>query len=575
MLVFHVHAHPELCSLTQSDIDTLSTEEQHTLLHTGYECVRQSKQWITKLMLADSTQHIHALETQLQLQQSNHQTMMKDIIQQWQHKHTQQTLDIETQIERAQQQQHIHHQTTLTTLQHTHASHLQSLTLQLDTQQQSYQKQLDALQQSYQKQLIQQQTSFDTLATSLTTPLQQQIRTLQEQLHHQETKTHHTLHLHEQLKTNLQEQVQLELAKHKDKELHKDLAVLQRHTESNDKLHERITTLCSTLAPITKKTVHQGQAGEQLLLTLLQQALGCLKSKLKFTANQAHTGDIHIYTDDFRVLIDAKSYTHAVNVLSCHKLQEDMEANPDMLFGWMVSLDSPIQQHNQYPITCQWIHLRNGALRCLLFLNDLHKHGPIPLLMQAWEMCTQFYHILHMHDQSMTEVKYHTTIQGVITQIQLLQKHTKDMDTHILQLQKTKRTLDTHLIELLDQLSGTLGTRTQDLQAHIQQWIPSRIHPTGLLDTNKLTSTDIWIAFKRDETTFLTQHNELTPERFRPLLANCFPIEHIELHDDKKGTHGVFSLRGYTLLRSTEPPPKKKRNNKQTCITTTTTPVYV
>ena len=100
-------------------------------------------------------------------------------------------------------------------------------------------------------------------------------------------------------------------------------------------------------------------------------------------ANKTSKGDFHLLFKEFNVLVDVKNGGTTIENPVIEKMRRDLLAN-DMMFGWLVSMNTNIRKFDKFPITVEW--LRND--KCLIYVNSLMLHdSPVEFLRLVWNFC--------------------------------------------------------------------------------------------------------------------------------------------------------------------------------------------
>lgn len=128
----------------------------------------------------------------------------------------------------------------------------------------------------------------------------------------------------------------------------------------------------------------KGQHGEVILAECIQKAFGSGGIKDEFSledvGKEGHQGDMHMKWMKHTVLWESKNYSRSVNQEEVNKFLRDMETNPTISLGLMVSLTSGIVGHQKNGgIDIQ--ELRDG--RMCIYINNLLKHDDPTTLLQS------------------------------------------------------------------------------------------------------------------------------------------------------------------------------------------------
>jgi len=157
--------------------------------------------------------------------------------------------------------------------------------------------------------------------------------------------------------------------------------------ESNIKDSSRsLTDKLESVKDAMLKTGSQkkGERGEVILTDCIQRAFGSCGNKEEFSledvGKEGRQGDMHMKWMKNTVLWESKNYSRSVNQDEVNKFLRDMESNPTIVLGVMVSLTSGIVGHQKNGgIDIQ--ELRDG--RICIYINNLLKHEDPTTLLQS------------------------------------------------------------------------------------------------------------------------------------------------------------------------------------------------
>jgi len=240
--------------------------------------------------------------------------------------------------------------------------------------------------------------------------------------------------------------------------------------------------------------------------------------RIENKAKQAHKGDFHLFFEDFNILVDSKNYSGSVQKKEVIKIEEDLMINDNMKFAWMVSLNSNICEYNRYPISIKWITTEVGV-KCILFINNLLENkDPKNILRQAWCMCNEFYKLtksVYKEDGELT--KYREKELVIKKQIENLQERASEIRRSLNASFNVLKNMDNDLIEMLSLVSNEIMKNKFSLNSKIGEWWDSNLEYVN--NENKLTSTEIWHKFKRENKEYVSE-NKITIDVFKDAITN-------------------------------------------------------
>jgi uncharacterized protein involved in tolerance to divalent cations len=240
--------------------------------------------------------------------------------------------------------------------------------------------------------------------------------------------------------------------------------------------------------------------------------------RIENKAKQAHKGDFHLFFEDFNILVDSKNYSGSVQKKEVIKIEEDLMINDNMKFAWMVSLNSNICEYNRYPISIKWITTEVGV-KCILFINNLLENkDPKNILRQAWCMCNEFYKLTKSVYKEDGELTKHREKELVIKkQIENLQERASEIRRSLNASFNVLKNMDNDLIEMLSLVSNEIMKNKFSLNSKIGEWWDSNLE--YVKNENKLTSTEIWHKFKRENKEYVSE-NKITIDVFKDAVTN-------------------------------------------------------
>lgn len=268
----------------------------------------------------------------------------------------------------------------------------------------------------------------------------------------------------------------------------------------------------------SKSSSSLGEHGENIFEQLSETFKDFSGYKIENKAKQGHKGDFHLFFDDFNVLIDSKNYSGAVQKKEVTKIESDLMINDNMNYAWMVSLNTNISGYDRFPITSKWITTDSGV-KCILFINNLLSNkDPQNMLRQAWIMCSDFNKLtkkVHKEDGELEKYREKDLLHK--KQINILQERTNEMRRHINGSFNVLKNMENDLLEMLSLSSDDIINDKFALNSKISEWWNMNIEYSE--EDNKITSTEIWNKFKRDNKEYVLE-NKVTIDQFKDSITN-------------------------------------------------------
>lgn len=268
----------------------------------------------------------------------------------------------------------------------------------------------------------------------------------------------------------------------------------------------------------SKSASYLGEYGENIFEQLSETFKDFAGYKIENKAKQGHKGDFHLFFDEFNVLVDSKNYSSAIRKKEVTKIESDLMVNENMNYAWMVSLNTNISGYDRFPIDKKWVTTDSGT-KCILFINNLLSNKePQNMLRQAWLMSSDFHKLTKKVTKEDGELeKYREKDLLYKKQINTLQERTSEMRRHINGSSNVLKNMENDLLEMLSIASDEIINDKFALNNIINEWWTMNIEYSD--DDNKLSSTEIWNKFKRDNKKEILKNN-VTIDQFKDIITN-------------------------------------------------------
>lgn len=121
---------------------------------------------------------------------------------------------------------------------------------------------------------------------------------------------------------------------------------------SNKELAADFTALKDNLLRLSSNSQVKGKAAESIFTDLLQRVFGNVPIGEEFSIQnlgqqEAHKGDIHMVWRKSLIMWEVKNYTRQVDAKEVNKFHQDMQTNPEIAVGILVSMNTGIQGHTK------------------------------------------------------------------------------------------------------------------------------------------------------------------------------------------------------------------------------------
>ena len=277
-----------------------------------------------------------------------------------------------------------------------------------------------------------------------------------------------------------------------------------------------------------------GDEGEDTFVLLSDTFKDFPGYKLEKKAHQAHKGDIHLFFKDFNVLVDLKNYSGSVQKKELEKIEHDLSINNTMDFAWLISYDSNVSDWNRFPIMYKWIVTENG-LKCVVIVNNLNANkNPVDVLRNVWSITYELHKMMNktkVEDKDVQDMKERD--YNVVQKIKTAQKRLSELRRTVMSMSQITKDIENDIIDALTLLSNEIVKNETDKNVKIKEWWELNIDLDDNLD-NKLTSTEIWTRFKKDNKEYVDE-NKLLIEDFKNYVKIFIDVDKYN-EKSKKGS---------------------------------------
>jgi acetolactate synthase small subunit len=277
-----------------------------------------------------------------------------------------------------------------------------------------------------------------------------------------------------------------------------------------------------------------GDEGEENFILLSETFKDFPGYKLEKKAHQAHKGDIHLFFKDFNVLVDLKNYSGSVQKKELDKIEHDLSINNTMDFAWLISYDSNVSDWNRFPIMYKWIVTEIG-LKCVVIVNNLNANkSPVDVLRNVWSITNELQKMMSKTKveekdvQDMMERDY-----NVVQKIKMAQKRLSELRRTVLSMSQITKDIENDILDALSLLSNEIVKNESEKNVKIKEWWDLNIEIDDN-DENKLTSTEIWTRFKKDNKEYVDE-NKLLIDDFKNYVKIFIDVDKYN-EKSKKGS---------------------------------------
>lgn len=292
-----------------------------------------------------------------------------------------------------------------------------------------------------------------------------------------------------------------------------------------------------------------GDEGEDNFILLSETFKDFIGYKLEKKSHQAHKGDFHLFFKDFNVLVDLKKYSGSVQKKELEKIENDLSINNTVDFAWLISYDSNVSDWNRFPIMYKWI-ITDIGLKCILIVNNLNLNkNPVDVLRNVWNMTNELHNLLIRTKE--TEVD-DTEIQklkerdyNVLQKIKTAQKRLSEMKRNVTSMSQITKDIENDIIDAVNMFTNEISKNEFDKSLKIKEWWNETIEYDSN-NENKLTSTEVWSRFKKENKKFVDE-NKMLVDEFKNHLKNFIDVNNY-VEKSKKGSVDFIGFKFKDLL---------------------------
>jgi len=300
---------------------------------------------------------------------------------------------------------------------------------------------------------------------------------------------------------------------------------------------------------VSKSASKKGQEGEKTF----EDFADTFKDFNGFHLDDKHTqggaGDFHLHFADFSVLVDAKNYKKKVPIEQRDKIKKDLSKHEHIPFAWLVSLNTSIDKYDKAPVMYEWINTE----QCIVYINNLLSfESPSDILRVVWFTCKELTKFIdkcvEVDDNELKELKDKQFKMN--DKVKAMRRKIRSLNTAINSTKTIIQDIDDDLRSLLDTETGQIVESNWGL---FDKWWDDSVELTN--DENcKVSSTDLWFKFKRDNKKLLDEF-EVTTDQFRKFIKMKIPMESIVFKS--KSENSAFEVKGLKLTQNVAEPEAK------------------
>ena len=222
-----------------------------------------------------------------------------------------------------------------------------------------------------------------------------------------------------------------------------------------------------------------------------------------------------------------------------------------MDFAWLISYDSNVSDWNRFPIMYKWIVTESG-LKCVVIVNNLNSNkNPVDVLRNVWSITNELHKMMNKTKleekdvQDMQERDY-----NVVQKIKTAQKRLSELRRSVMGMSQITKDIENDIVDALSLLSNEIVKNESEKNEKIKEWWETNIEVDDN-DENKLTSTEIWTRFKKDNKEYVDE-NKLLIEDFKNYVKIFIDVDKYN-EKSKKGSIEFLGFKFKENLLVTQP----------------------
>jgi hypothetical protein len=196
---------------------------------------------------------------------------------------------------------------------------------------------------------------------------------------------------------------------------------------------------------------------------------------------------------------------------------------------------------------CKWI-VTDVGLKCVIIVNKLNSNkNPTDILRVVWNMTNEIFMMMSKTKEiDNTELeKLRERDYNVLQKIKTAYKRISEMKRNIVSMSQTAKDIENDMIDSINMFTNELSKNEFDKSLKIKEWWNENIE----FDDNnesKLTSTDIWTRFKKENKLYVDE-NKMLVDDFKTCVKNFVDVNNY-VEKSKKGSIEFIGFKFKDLL---------------------------
>jgi hypothetical protein len=200
----------------------------------------------------------------------------------------------------------------------------------------------------------------------------------------------------------------------------------------------------------------------------------------------------------------------------------------------------------------KWI-VTDIGLKCIIIVNNLNANkNPTDMLRTVWSITYELHKMINKTKVEDTDIKEMKEIQErdykVVQKIKTAQKRLSELKRTVASMSQITKDIEIDILDAISLLSNEIVKNECDKNVKIKEWWSSNISFDGNVE-NKLTSTEIWNRFKKDNKEYVDE-NKLQVEDLKNYIQIFIDVDNY-VEKSKKGAIDLMGFKFNDLLVQT------------------------
>jgi hypothetical protein len=198
----------------------------------------------------------------------------------------------------------------------------------------------------------------------------------------------------------------------------------------------------------------------------------------------------------------------------------------------------------------KWIVTENG-LKCVVIVNNLNSNkNPVDVLRNVWGITFELNKMINKTKveekdvQDMQERDY-----NVVQKIKTAQKRLSELRRSVMSMSQITKDIENDIVDALSLLSNEMVKNESEKNVKLKEWWDLNIEIDN--SDNKLTSTEIWTRFKKDNKEYVDEHKLLIDD-FKNYVKVFIDVDKY-VEKNKKGLIEFIGFKFKEILLVSEP----------------------